>query len=80
MGYDSSIDTVTNVEVLIAFGANPGDNYNTVLRPTLTQQGLGNFCLGMVSIPSNLNISDGSPATIQVVSNGDPDGGLYQVR
>jgi hypothetical protein len=29
------------------------------------------------SVPSGLNITDGTLATIQVVTNGDPDGGLY---
>lgn len=29
------------------------------------------------TLPSGLNISDGTQATIQVVTNGDPDGGLY---
>lgn len=72
--------TQTNVEVLLAIGDDPGNNYNVVLRPTLSQEGLGNFCIGGLSLPEGLNISDGTPATIQVVSNGDPSGGLYQVR
>ena len=74
--------TQTDVEVLIALGSNPGVNYNIVMRPTFLQQGLGNFCVGMVSVPSSVNITEGMPATIQVVSNGDEagSGGLYQVR
>jgi nascent polypeptide-associated complex subunit beta len=71
--------TQTNVEVLLAIGNDPGNNYNIVLRPTMAQEGLGNFCVGDLSIPSGLNISSGTNATIQVVSNGDPSGGLYQV-
>ena len=74
--------TQTDVEVLIALGSDPGVNYNIVMRPTFLQQGLGNFCMGMVSVPSSVNITEGMPATIQVVSNGDEagSGGLYQVR
>ncbi|KAF2178688.1 hypothetical protein K469DRAFT_642196 [Zopfia rhizophila CBS 207.26] len=70
--------TQTRIELLLAIGSEPGSNFNVVLRPTVAQEGLGDFCLGQVSVPSGLNISDGTPATIQVVSNGDPDGGLYQ--
>lgn len=29
------------------------------------------------SIPEGVNITDGTNATIQVLTNGDPDGGLY---
>ncbi|KAF2634997.1 hypothetical protein P280DRAFT_369272, partial [Massarina eburnea CBS 473.64] len=70
--------TQTQVAVYLAVGNNPGSNYNIVLRPQLTQEGLGDFCLGQINIPSGLNISAGTNATIQVVSNGDPSGGLYQ--
>lgn len=31
-------------------------------------------------VPSSLNIKDGTNATIQVVTNGDPSGGLYNVK
>lgn len=71
--------TRTNIAVYMAIGDNPGSNFSIVLRPQLSEEGPGDFCLGMVSVPQNLNISDGTPATIQVVTNGDPDGGLYQV-
>jgi len=72
--------TQSDIEVLIALGSDPGVNYNIVMRPTFLQQGLGNFCIGMVSVPSSVNITEGMPATIQVVSNGDEagSGGLYQ--
>jgi hypothetical protein len=69
----------TNVEILIALGSDPGDNYNIVLRPTFTMEGLGDFCAGQLNFPSGVNVSDGTLATLQVVTNGDPDGGLYQV-
>ncbi|KAF2689321.1 hypothetical protein K458DRAFT_358012 [Lentithecium fluviatile CBS 122367] len=70
----------TRVAVYMAIGDNPGSNYSIQLRQQFEREGLGDFCLGMVSIPSDLNISAGTKATIQVVTNGDPDGGLYQVR
>lgn len=74
--------TQTVIEVLIALGSDPGVNYNIVMRPTFLQQGPRDFCIGMVSVPSSVNITEGMPATIQVVSNGDDggSGGLYQVR
>ena len=31
----------------------------------------------MQAVPSNLGITNGTNATIQVVTNGDPNGGLY---
>ncbi|KAF8859403.1 hypothetical protein BDZ45DRAFT_589904, partial [Acephala macrosclerotiorum] len=72
MGY---IDA--NVDVLIAVGSDPGSAFNTVLRPTFTEQGLGAFCMTGFTTPSGMNITDGTMATIQVVTNGDPGGGLY---
>jgi nascent polypeptide-associated complex subunit beta len=69
----------TRIAVYLAIGDNPGSNYSIVLRPQFQRDGPGNFCLGQVNIPSNLNITAGTNATIQVVTNGDPDGGLYQV-
>lgn len=68
----------TNVAVYIAIGNNPGSAFNSVLRRQFAVEVLGSFCVGGVSLPSGLNVSDGTLATIQVVSNGDPEGGLYQ--
>jgi len=75
MGHD-----LTNVAVYMAVGSNPGSSFNTVLRPQFVVTGLGDFCVGQISVPSNLNVSDGTQATIQVVSNAHGGGGLYQVR
>lgn len=36
------------VQVLLGLGEKPGVNFNITLVPTLSQQGLGNFCLGNV--------------------------------
>jgi hypothetical protein len=72
MGHD-----LTNVAVYLAVGSNPGSSFNTVLRPQFVVTGLGDFCIGQVNVPGNL--SDGTQATIQVVSNAHGGGGLYQV-
>jgi hypothetical protein len=75
MGHDKS-----NVEVLIAIGNDVGSAFNTVIVPTFLEEGLGQFCLGDVQIPDSLNITEGTNATIQVITNGDPNGGLFNVR
>ncbi len=71
----------TNVAVYLAVGSNPGSAFNTVMMQQLTISGLGSVCLGSVSVPSGMNISDGTPATIQVMTNNveTGNGGLYQV-
>lgn len=66
-----------NVEVLIGFGNDVGSAFNTVLRHTFRQQGLGMFCMTGFSIPDGTNVTEGMNATIQVLTNGDPNGGLY---
>ena len=76
MGHTSS-----NVQVLMALGNDPGSNFNITLVPTFQEQGPQNFCIGggAFTLPSSLNITAGTNATIQVVTNGDPSGGLYNV-
>jgi hypothetical protein len=69
----------TNVAVYMAIGDNPGDGFSIVAKQQLTVDGLGDFCLGSVSVPAGLNVSDGTKASIQVVSNNHESGGLYQV-
>lgn len=75
MGHDHSA-----VQVLIALGNDATDAFNTVLVPTIQEQGLGKFCLSDVRVPESLGAQEGDNATIQVVTNGDPTGGLYNVR
>ncbi|KAI9852806.1 MAG: hypothetical protein M1838_005027 [Thelocarpon superellum] len=72
MGHDQAA-----VQVLLGLGNNPGVNFNITLEPTFLEQGLGSFCMPDVVVPGDLGISDGMNATIQVVTNGDPNGGLY---
>jgi hypothetical protein len=69
----SSIDA--NVAVYIGFGSAVGSAFNTVVRPTFTEQGLSNFRMTGIEIPGGSGL-EGMQATIQVVTNGDPDGGL----
>lgn len=72
--------TQTRLKVFLALGDNPGTSFNVVLKEQFAQEGLGNFCIGGLSVPQGVNVTDGMSATLQVVSNGDPNGGLYQVR
>ncbi|KAL8959383.1 MAG: hypothetical protein Q9193_003746 [Seirophora villosa] len=74
MGHDRSL-----VQVLIALGNDPTDAFNTVLVPVTQEEGFGKFCLSDVNIPESLGAREGENATIQVVTNGDPTGGLYNV-
>jgi hypothetical protein len=69
----------TNVAVYMAIGDNPGSGFSIVAKPQLMVEGLGNFCLGSVTIPKDLNVTAGTKATIQVVTNAHGSGGLYQV-
>ncbi|KKY22586.1 putative gpi anchored [Phaeomoniella chlamydospora] len=72
MGHDEAA-----VEVLLGLGNDPGESFNIVLKQTFREEGLGSFCLSDVTLPSSLNLTDGQNATLQVITNGDPDGGLY---
>ncbi|EEP81153.1 hypothetical protein UREG_05995 [Uncinocarpus reesii 1704] len=75
MGHDQ-----TAVQVLLGLGNDPGSNFNITLVPTFRQTGLGDFCLPEVSLQEQLmgvGLEDGMNATLQVVTNGDPTGGLY---
>lgn len=74
MGHDHAA-----VQVLIALGTNVTNNFNAILVPTTQEEGLGKFCLSDVKVPESLGVKEGDNATIQVVTNGDPSGGLYNV-
>ncbi|KAI8934764.1 hypothetical protein NX059_008452 [Plenodomus lindquistii] len=67
----------TDVAVYMAIGDDPGSAFSVKIQPTTMITGLGDFCFGNVAIPSNLNVSDGTAATIQVVTNNHESGGLY---
>ena len=73
--------TQQNVQVVFALGNNPtGNDYTYTLVPTFYEQGPRSFCISNTAFPPNLNISAGTNGTILVITNGDPDGGLYNVR
>ncbi|KAK2746501.1 hypothetical protein FQN57_003127 [Myotisia sp. PD_48] len=75
MGHDQAA-----VQVLLGLGNNPGSNFNISVVPTFRQMGLGDFCLSSVGLGPDVigfEIEDGMNATLQVLSNGDPNGGLY---
>lgn len=75
MGHDRAM-----VQVVLALGNDPGpESFNTVLVPTAEEQGQGTFCMTDIRPPQALNISDGTNATIQVITNAHPNGGLYAV-
>ncbi|RMZ74321.1 nascent polypeptide-associated complex subunit beta [Pyrenophora seminiperda CCB06] len=69
----------TNLAVYMAIGDNPGSGFSVVAKHQLSVDGLGNFCLGSVAVPSDVKVADGTKASIQVVTNSDESGGgLYQ--
>lgn len=65
------------VQVLIGMGNNPGSAFNTVIKPTFKERGLGAFCIEGIIIPGSLKVVDGLNATLQVITNGEDGGGLY---
>ena len=67
------------VQVLMGLGNDVGSSFNITLVPTIQEQGIGKFCLGDVTVPAGTHVTEGMNATIQVVTNGDPNGGLYNV-
>ncbi|KAL1304829.1 hypothetical protein AAFC00_003756 [Neodothiora populina] len=73
--------TSAKVQVLLGLGNDPGSNFNITLVPTFQEQGPENFCINgnTIHIPDDVKsmISEGTNATIQVITNGDPSGGLY---
>jgi nascent polypeptide-associated complex subunit beta len=69
----------TNLAVYMAVGSTPGSGFSIKLRPQFVVEALGDFCIGQLNVPSGMNVSDGTPASIQVVSNAHSNGGLYQV-
>lgn len=69
----------SRVQVLLAMGNDPGSNFNVVLVPTIQEEGPGEFCLPNVQVPANLGVTDGQNATIQVITDSESSGGLYNV-
>ncbi|KAL2426165.1 hypothetical protein ABEF95_012207 [Exophiala dermatitidis] len=65
------------VQIMLAIGDDVGSSFNYELLPTIREMGPGDFCLPDIQIPADLNITDGTNATIQVITNAHGDGGLY---
>lgn len=60
-----------------------GDNtttFNISLVPNFNQTGNGTFCLPSIKLPSNLVVSNGTQASLQVIQIGETGGSLYNVR
>ncbi|KAI9831533.1 MAG: hypothetical protein M1826_003423 [Phylliscum demangeonii] len=72
MGHDRAV-----VQVLLGLGNDPGSSFQITLQPVITEQGLGSFCMPHVMVPASAGVRSGQNATIQVITNGDPNGGLY---
>jgi hypothetical protein len=68
--------TRTLIEVFLGLGNDVGDDFNITLSKTIEQEGLNSFCMPDVVIPDGIAMA-GMNATIQVVTNGDSGGGLY---
>lgn len=66
-------------QIVLALGNDVGDSFNTVLLPTIQEYGPGDFCLAAIPIPADLNITDGTNGTIQVITNSHDGSGLYNV-
>lgn len=66
-------------QILLAIGDDVGSSFNYELLPTIREMGPGDFCLSSIPVPSNLNITDGTNATIQVITNSHDGSGLYNV-
>jgi nascent polypeptide-associated complex subunit beta len=71
--------TENTISVFLAIGNEPGDAFNTVLWPTVSEMGPGDFCWESIAVPGNLSIEAGTNATIQVITNAHDGGGLYNV-
>lgn len=68
------------VQITLAVGNEVGEAFNTELLPTVQEYGPGDFCLPALTVPTGLNITDGTNATIQVITNSHDGSGLYNVR
>ena len=68
------------ISVFLAIGNDVGSSFNYELQPTVQEFGPGDYCWAGVAVPSGLNITDGTNATVQVITNAHSGGGLYNVR
>ncbi|KAK5656982.1 hypothetical protein OQA88_3505 [Cercophora sp. LCS_1] len=67
----------TYVFINLGLGANVS-NFNYTLTPEFYNiTGKGNYCLPKVPLPASLNITDGTAASLQVITVGDSGSALY---
>ncbi|KEF58527.1 uncharacterized protein A1O9_06453 [Exophiala aquamarina CBS 119918] len=64
-------------QIALAIGNDVGDSFNTIILPTIEEFGPGEFCLAAIPIPADLNITEGTNGTIQVITNSHDGSGLY---
>jgi nascent polypeptide-associated complex subunit beta len=74
LGHTESI-----ISVFLAIGNEVGSSFNYELQPSIQEFGPGEFCWAGVPVPSTLNITEGTNATVQVMTNAHSGGGLYNV-
>jgi hypothetical protein len=75
MGHDESV-----IQVSLSLNNDPSEaDFNITLVQTFGEEGLGEFCLPMVTIPKSAGVKEGMNGTIQVVTDGEGGGGLYAV-
>ena len=69
------------ITVALAIGNDVGSSFNTIVRPTIQEYGPGDFCWaeGGIVLPNSLTVTDGTNATVQVITNSHDGGGLYNV-
>jgi hypothetical protein len=68
------------IQITLAIGNEVGSSFNYELLPTIHEMGPGDFCLPSIPVPADLNITDGTNASIQVITNSHDGSGLYNVR
>merc|ERR1711939_447058 len=65
------------IQITLAIGNEVGSSFNYELLPTIHEMGPGDFCLPSIPVPADLNITDGTNASIQVITNSHDGSGLY---
>lgn len=69
----------TYVFINLGLGANVS-NFNYTLTPEFwNATGKGTLCVPSLQLPANLNVTDGTQASIQVITVGASGAGLYNV-
>ncbi|KAL2259664.1 hypothetical protein VTK26DRAFT_6558 [Humicola hyalothermophila] len=67
----------TYLFINLGLGANAANFNYTLTDPFLNVTGNGTLCIPKLALPAGLPVSDGSPASLQVVTVGDDGNALY---